>query len=135
LAVARRDDLHASVRRGSHCAGGIVLTVSSAALEQLPPLELQGMMAHELAHVVLGQLPETGGFGARPFRPEEEAAADRMAARLLARIGDGAACSALAELFARLGRDGARRPAWPATHPSLADRAEQVRAVCEEAPR
>jgi len=115
--------------------------VSSGALT-LPPAELRGLIAHGLAHLVLGH-PRTsaatsgssrararGYVQGRPHPPEEEADADREAARLLATAAGSSACVGLGEVLERVGAERERWSEWTEQHPVAPSRAATARRLC-----
>ena len=115
--------------------------VSSGALA-LPPAELRGLIAHGLAHLVLGH-PRTsaatsgssrararGYVQGRPHPPEEEADADREAARLLATAAGSSACVGLGEVLERVGAERERWSEWTEQHPVAPSRAATARRLC-----
>jgi hypothetical protein len=142
---------------------GLLLT--DGALQHLPPGEMMALLAHELAHVHLGHLTRPGEPGPTPpdlaltidetvgltvtfidlpsmldgppgrFSPADELEADRVAARLLARVGQRATCLELATLLERLARGGEPRGSWLSTHPPLDRRAREVRMLCDRGER
>jgi len=137
------------------------LAVTEGALQTLPPGELMALLAHELAHVRLGHVSAPGAPRHAPlgplsardsmsgpalafadtteipagprrrFSPADEAEADRLAARVLFRLGQRSACLELATLLDRLAGPGQARDTWLSTHPPLAWRASQARAECD----
>lgn len=137
------------------------LFVTEGALRMLPPGEMMALLAHELAHVHLGHLARPGEPRPTPlpltsasdsttrlipafsdaeltidgplrrFSPADEFDADRVAARLLFRVGRGPACLELAQLLERFAGAGTPPGAWLSTHPPPAKRARHARTLCD----
>jgi hypothetical protein len=121
------------------------VSVTSGALK-LPRAEVRALVAHGLAHVQLGHARTTrrsatrlGQAGApagselRKHTPEEEAAADRFAARLLNSVSldpGGPDCLALSTVLERavVDKDGWRE--WTEMHPTAPTRVEAARRAC-----
>jgi hypothetical protein len=115
--------------------------VSSGALA-LPPAELRGLIAHGLAHLVLGHARTSaassgssrararGYVQGRPHSLEEEAEADREAARLLTTAAGGSACAGLGEVLERVAAEGDRWSEWTEQHPQTPRRAIAARGLC-----
>jgi predicted Zn-dependent protease len=116
-------------------------SVSSAALA-LPPAELRALVAHGLAHLELGHattLASPSGTSrsrargytqARSHSPEEEAEADRQAARRLTAAAGSAGCTGLVEVLERAAAEGERWSEWTAQHPLTRARANAARGWC-----
>ena len=96
----------------------------------LAPEPFRAVVAHELAHVLLGH---TWSWKSRRQAIAEEAAADRLGARLLLDAFGRSGCLALAGLYEDYARRGR---AWQSPdHPPLLERARIVRSVCVGEPR
>jgi hypothetical protein len=152
LAVATRDEEHfdASLLRGPEGPCDLRLALTTATLTRLTPKALQTLLAHELAHVERGHATgaeriattqharRDGGVmrsGNQQFMPDEEAAADTAAARLLtvAWRGSNVGCLGLADLYEGIGRDRRRWGHWLSRHPFPERRVEAVVRACEQA--
>ena len=119
-------------------------SVSSAAIA-LPPPELRALIAHGLAHLELGHATTLaapsgtsrsrarGYTQARSHSLEEEAAADRQAARRLTAASGTAGCTALVEVLQRAAAEGERWSDWTAQHPLTPARANAARGFCATA--
>jgi hypothetical protein len=115
--------------------------VSSGALA-LPPAELRALIAHGLAHLVLGhartsatasgssQARARGYVQPRRHPAEEEAEADREAARLLTAAAGSGACAGLSEVLERAAAEGDRWSEWTDQHPLAPARAAAARRAC-----
>jgi hypothetical protein len=113
----------------------------------LPRPEVRALVAHGLAHVELGHRTTTGRriptrlgrYGAMPgeqqrlYTVEEEAAADRYAARLLNSVSlepGGADCLALGAALERAAVERERWSEWTEMHPIGPTRAATARGYC-----
>jgi hypothetical protein len=135
------------------CDLHVVLTARTVAA--LTPRALQLLLAHELGHVLsqhaLGRARQTEIQGARSdsgrrsvlrtsgqqFTPDEEAAADLEAARLLTELwrGSNVGCLGLADLYEGVARDRAAWAGWLSRHPFPERRVEAVVKLCESEQR
>ena len=137
---------------GPHPPNKFGLTITSGALRNLPPSELQAALAHELGHVQLGHFDTraerrqamAGGGGEdalrthRVYDREEEFAADRYAVELLDRLpgGPGRGCADMLVLLEHLDLE-MTAPAWSnwlSTHPTPTARLQAVQKECGKKP-
>jgi Zn-dependent protease with chaperone function len=135
-----------------------VIRITSGALRNLEPSELQAALAHELGHVQLGHF-ETRELRRLAERPtdagadgpsedalrinrasdrEEELAADRYAVELLERLpgSPGHGCANMLLLLERLDLE-LLTPGWAnwlSTHPTPDARLQTLQAECEKKP-
>jgi len=117
----------------------------------LPPAGLRALIAHGLGHLHLDHTTTTGrrvstrtGRGtqsvseqARLYTPEEETAADRYAANLLAAVTpgpQGEGCLALGAVLERAVAEGSRWEVWTEQHPLTPARAAAARGFCPPRP-
>ena len=127
------------------------VVVTAGAVDTLTPRALQMLLAHELGHVVsrhpMGRARQGEIQGARTdsgyqtrlrtsgqqFNPDEEAAADSAAARILtgAWRGSNVGCLGMADFYEDIAKD--RRPwgAWLSRHPFPERRVDAVVRVCQ----
>ena len=117
-------------------------TVTSATLD-LPPEELRALIAHGLAHLQLEHSALTsassgssrararGYTQARTFSTEEEASADRQAARLLIAAAGTSGCTALARVLERAAAERERWSDWTDQHPVTPARSDTARRFCD----
>ncbi len=156
LAIEVRQRIH--VAAGPASQKKFVLRITTGALRNLQPSELQSALAHELGHVQLGHFesrevrhqaersPEAAMNGAsdevvrasRASDREEEFAADRYAVELLDRLpGDpGRGCTEMLLLLERLDLEQLT-PGWAnwlSTHPTAAARLQALEAGCDKKP-
>jgi len=135
-----------------------VIRVTTGALSNLEPSELQAALAHELGHVQLGhfetrqarrlaEAPGTpGSNGAaedairanRASDRDEELAADRYAVELLEKLpgSPGHGCTDMLVLLERLDLEQLT-PGWAnwlSTHPTPATRLQTLQAECDKKP-
>ena len=137
---------------GPHPPNKFGLTITSGALRNLPPSELQAALAHELGHVQLGHFDTraerrqamAGGGGEdalrthRVYDREEEFAADRYAVELLDRLpgGPGRGCTDMLVLLEHLDLE-MTAPGWSnwlSTHPTPTARLQAVQKECGKKP-
>ena len=137
---------------GPHPPNKFGLTITSGALSNLPPSELQAALAHELGHVQLGHFDTRaerrqarageGGEDAlrthRVYDREEEFAADRYAVQLLDRLpgGPGRGCTDMLVLLEHLDLE-MTAPGWSnwlSTHPTPIARLQAVQKECGRKP-
>jgi Zn-dependent protease with chaperone function len=137
---------------GPHPPNKFGLTITSGALNDLPPSELQAALAHELGHVQLGHLDTRAerrqakaGEGAedalrrhRVYDREEEFAADRYAVELLDRLpgGPGRGCTDMLVLLEHLDLE-MTAPGWSnwlSTHPTPTARLQAIQGECGKKP-
>jgi Zn-dependent protease with chaperone function len=137
---------------GPHPPNKFGLTITSGALRNLPPSELQAALAHELGHVQLGHFDTraerrqamAGGGGEdalrthRVYDREEEFAADRYAVELLDRLpgGPGRGCTDMLVLLEHLDLE-MTAPGWSnwlSTHPTPTARLQAVQKECGKNP-
>jgi len=143
---------------GPHPPNMFGLTITTGALKNLEPSELQAALAHELGHVQLGHFEsraerrqgespglakasddgEDGLRRNRAYDREEELAADRYAVKLLDRLpgSPGRGCADMLVLLERLDLE-MTVPAWSnwlSTHPTPAARLQAIRTECGEKP-
>ena len=137
---------------GPHPPNKFGLTITSGALRNLPPSELQAALAHELGHVQLGHFDtraerrqaRVGGGGEdalrthRVYDREEEFAADRYAVELLDRLpgGPGRGCTDMLVLLEHLDLE-MTAPGWSnwlSTHPTPTARLQAVQQECGKKP-
>ena len=137
---------------GPHPPNKFGLTITSGALSNLPPSELQAALAHELGHVQLGHFDtraerrqakaEEGGEDTlrrhRVYDREEEFAADRYAVELLDRLpgGPGRGCTDMLVLLEHLDLE-MTAPGWSnwlSTHPTPTARLQAVQKECGKKP-
>lgn len=114
-------------RRADEAVGsaGAVGTAAASMIPVVGPLIGAGIVGAQL----IADVAVEGTY--RAYDRQEEAAADRFAARLLERVQPGR-CGAVVELFERLDRES-RRPAWQhwlGTHPHPRERVAAVKALC-----
>jgi Zn-dependent protease with chaperone function len=131
------------------CDLRVVLT--AGAVDTLTPRALQMVLAHELGHVVsqhaVGRARQGELQGARTdsgyqtrlrtsgqqFNPDEEAAADGAAARILTVVwrGNNVGCLGLADFYEDIAKD--RRPwgEWLSRHPFPERRVDALVKLCE----
>jgi Zn-dependent protease with chaperone function len=130
---------------GPHPPNKFGLTITSGALTNLPPPELQAALAHELGHVHLGHFDSRaerrqakGGEDAlrrnRVYDREEEFAADRYAVKLLDRLSGspGRGCRDMLLLLEHLDLE-MTAPGWSnwlSTHPTPAARLQAIQLEC-----
>jgi len=142
---------------GPHPPNKFGLTITSGALRNLQPSELQAALAHELGHVQLGHFDtraerrQTEPPGAakiigsdealrrnRAFDREEEFAADRYAVELLDRLpgSPGHGCTDMLLLLERLDLEMTAPgwSSWLSTHPTPAARLQAIQAQCGKKP-
>ena len=139
-----------------------VIRITSGALKNLEPSELQAALAHELGHVQLGHFetrqvrrlaerpaehPASAGSNgssedalriSRASDREEELAADSYAVELLDRLpgSPGHGCATMLLLLERLDLEQLS-PGWAnwlSTHPTPATRLQTLQAECDEKP-
>jgi Zn-dependent protease with chaperone function len=137
---------------GPHPPNKFGLTITSGALDNLPPSELQAALAHELGHVQLGHFDTRaerrqakGGEGGedalrrnRVYDREEEFAADRYAVELLDRLpgGPGRGCTDMLVLLEHLDLE-MTAPGWSnwlSTHPTPTARLQAIQRECGKRP-
>lgn len=142
---------------GPHPPNKFGLTITSGALTNLPPSELQAALAHELGHVHLGHFdsraerrqtehsaatPDKRGEDAlrrnRVYDREEEFAADRYAVELLDRLsgGPGRGCRDMLLLLEHLDLE-MTAPGWSnwlSTHPTPTARLQAIQTECGTKP-
>ncbi len=137
---------------GPHPPNKFGLTITSGALSNLPPSELQAALAHELGHVQLGHFDtraerrqakaEEGGEDTlrrhRVYDREEEFAADRYAVELLDRLpgGPGRGCTDMLVLLEHLDLE-MTAPGWSnwlSTHPTPTARLQAIQTECGKKP-
>ena len=142
---------------GPHPPNKFGLTITSGALTNLPPSELQAALAHELGHVHLGHFdsraerrqtehpaatPDKRGEDAlrrnRVYDREEEFAADRYAVELLDRLpgGPGRGCRDMLLLLEHLDLE-MTAPGWSnwlSTHPTPMARLQAIQTECGTKP-
>ncbi len=142
---------------GPHPPNKFGLTITSGALTNLPPSELQAALAHELGHVHLGHFDSRaerrqaeqpaataskGGEDAlrrnRIYDREEELAADRYAVELLDRLpgGPGRGCRDMLLLLEHLDLE-MTAPGWSnwlSTLPTPAARLQAIQTECGTKP-
>lgn len=152
IATVARDDEHydAYMGRRGDAPCDLTVVVTTPILTQLQPKGLQTLLAHELAHVrsehAAGGARESEIRGRRSgvlttsneqFKPDEEAAADAEAARLLtlAWRGSNVGCLALADLYEDIAKDRSRWGRWLSRHPFPERRVEAVVKACESEQR
>jgi len=152
------------VRQRIHVAAGpasdkkFVLRITTGALRNLQPSELQSALAHELGHVQLGhfesrnlrhQAEQSNGAAvngssedvvraSRASDREEEFAADRYAVDLLDRLPGppGRGCTEMLLLLERLDLEQLT-PGWSnwlSTHPTPASRLQVLQKECKKKP-
>jgi Zn-dependent protease with chaperone function len=138
---------------GPHPPNKFGLTITSGALRNLQPSELQAALAHELGHVQLGHFdtrverrqaePSGAAEGAdgdealrrnRAYDREEEFAADRYAVDLLDRLSGspGRGCTDMLLLLERLDLE-MTAPGWThwlSTHPTPTARLQAIQVEC-----
>ena len=117
-------------------------TVTSATLV-LPPEELRALVAHGLAHLLLGhsatiasasgttQARARGYSQARNYTAEEETDADLRAARLLTDAVGTSGCTGLGKVLERATAEGERWSDWTEQHPLTRARATDARGLCD----
>jgi Zn-dependent protease with chaperone function len=135
-----------------------VIRITSGALRNLEPSELQAALAHELGHVQLGHFEtrqvrrlaerptEAGPNGSsedalrinRASDRDEELAADSYAVELLDRLpgSPGQGCATMLLLLERLDLEQLT-PGWAnwlSTHPTPATRLQTLQAECDKKP-
>jgi Zn-dependent protease with chaperone function len=143
---------------GPHPPNMFGITITTGALKNLEPSELQAALAHELGHVQLGHFEsraerrqgESPGLAKasddgedalrrnRAYDREEELAADRYAVKLLDRLpgSPGRGCADMLLLLERLDLE-MTVPAWSnwlSTHPTPTARLQALRTECGEKP-
>ena len=142
---------------GPHSPNKFGLTITSGALRNLQPSELQAALAHELGHVQLGHFDtraerrqaeppgaaKTAGSDEalrrnRAFDREEEFAADRYALELLDHLPGslGHGCTDMLLLLERLDLE-MTAPGWSnwlSTHPTPTARLQAIQAQCGKKP-
>lgn len=142
---------------GPHPPNKFGLTITTGALQNLQPSELQAALAHELGHVELGHFDSRterrqaqgpavkasgGGDDAlrrsRAYDREEELAADRYAVQLLDRLpgGPGRGCTDMMLLLERLDLEmlAPGWTSWLSTHPTPTARLQAVQVECGKKP-
>jgi hypothetical protein len=151
--TATRDDEHFDLRMGRGGGGPCELNLlaTTPTLTQLTPKALQTLLAHELAHVqsahtlgagrytdIMGTKTDSGQRSVlrvsnQQFKPDEEAEADAIAARLLTIAGRGSnvVCLALADLYEDIAKDRSRWGHWLSRHPFPERRVGAVVKACE----
>jgi len=137
----------------SRCDTGVL--VSLGALNDLTPRALQALLAHDLGHLqsphAVGSTRQVQIRGGRTdsgrqsvmavsneqFTPDEEAEADRAAAKLLTVMwrGSNVGCLATADLYEDIAKDRARWGRWLSRHPFPERRVEGLVKACEDAAR
>ena len=135
------------------CDLDVMLT--TATLRDLMPRALQTLLAHDLGHFesrhatgqarvteLLSAKSATGHqsvlrTGNEQFTPEEEAAADLAAARLLTRVwgGSNVGCMATADLYEDIAKNRQRWGAWLSRHPHPERRVDAIVKACGAAAR
>jgi Zn-dependent protease with chaperone function len=140
LAVVTRNQIQAAVLAGteSPCTY-MTMLITEGTLTRLPPVELQALLAHELAHVHLKHMDAFGALAIAPgtltglqFSRDQESEADRFAALVLKRTLGEAACMGLVELLIRVASETQGTPPEArSTHPNLPGRIREARRACE----
>jgi Zn-dependent protease with chaperone function len=117
--------------------------VTSSTL-RLPPDELQALVAHGIAHLLLEHSRTSSGPSgssralargytqSRNFTAQEETSADQHAARLLTAAAGREGCAGLARVLDRAVAESGRWNDWTDQHPLTPARAAAARGLCAE---
>jgi Zn-dependent protease with chaperone function len=153
--VLEADKLDAWVARDPAAPCDLRVVVTSRAVDTLTARGLQMLLAHELGHAqsghatgrarqseIRGSRTDSGyqtvlRTSGQQFNPDEEAAADAAAARMLTVVarGGNVACLGLADFYEDIAKD--RRPwgEWLSRHPFPERRVDAVVKLCEREQR
>jgi len=152
VSIGVEDATHYDVRMRRREAGpcDILMLLTAPTLTELTPKALQTLLAHEFGHLeerhatgdvrateTVGARTDTGhrsrlSVGNQQFKPDEEAAADAAAARLLlaAWRGNNVGCLATADLYEDIAKDRKRWGTWLSRHPFPERRVDAVVKAC-----
>jgi Zn-dependent protease with chaperone function len=153
--VLEADTLDAWVRAESETACQLSVVVTTRAVDTLTPRALQLLLAHELGHAwsrhpvgrarrgeIHGSRTDSGHrttltTGGQQFSPDEEAAADAAAARMLTRAwrGSNVGCLGLADFYEDIAKDRKPWGPWLSRHPFPERRVDAVVRACEDEQR